>query len=61
MGPNIDMNDTAEKEKKFLACIDNVYHQRRSYYRGVQILKDGRIICYDYLQLPLIILHLAFP
>ena len=50
MGPNIDMNDTAEKEKKFLACIDNVYHQIRSYYRGVQILKDGRIICYDYLQ-----------
>ena len=50
MGPNIDMNDTAEKEKKFLACIDNVYHQRRSYYRGVHILQDGRIICYDYLQ-----------
>ena len=47
MGPGIDSNDTAEKEKKFLACIDNVYLERGSNNRGIQILKDGRIICYD--------------
>ena len=47
MGPGIDSNDTAEKEKKFLACIDNVYLERGSNDRGIQILKDGRIICYD--------------
>jgi len=50
MGPGIDSNDTAEKEKKFLACIDNVYLERGSNNRGIQILKDGRIICYDSLE-----------
>ena len=49
MGPGIDTNNTAEKEKAFLASIENVYPQTRSYYRGIDILKDGRIICYDYL------------
>ena len=48
MGPSIDMNTTAEKEKEFLACIENVYPRIRSYYRGIQLLKDERIICYDY-------------
>ena len=47
MGPNIDMNNTEEKQKEFLACIDNVYPQYRCNYRGIQLLKDGRIICYD--------------
>ena len=47
MGPGIDMNNTAEKAKEFLACIDNVYVATRTYYRGIQILKDGRFICYD--------------
>ena len=46
MGPGIDMNNTAEKEKEFLACIDNVYDQSWN-NRGIQLLKDGRIICYD--------------
>ena len=41
------MNNTAEKAKEFLACIDNVYVATRTYYRGIQILKDGRFICYD--------------
>ena len=50
MGPGIDMNNTAEKEKEFLACIDNVYNQVRMFYRGIEILKDGRIICYDELE-----------
>ena len=50
MGPGIDMNNTAEKEKEFLACIDNVYNQVRMLYRGIEILKDGRIICYDGLE-----------
>ena len=48
MGPGIITNDTAEKEKEFLACIENVYPRTRTYFRGIQILKDGRIICYDY-------------
>ena len=39
-------NNTAEKEKEFLACIDNVYVQSWN-NRGIQLLKDGRIICYD--------------
>ena len=39
-------NKTAEKEKEFLACIDNVYDQSWN-NRGIQLLKDGRIICYD--------------
>ena len=39
-------NNTAEKEKEFLACIDNVYDQSWN-NRGIQLLKDGRIICYD--------------
>ena len=43
-------NNTAEKEKEFLACIDNVYGQVRRLYRGIEILKDGRIICYDGLE-----------
>ena len=47
MGPGIDMNNTAEKEKEFLACIDNVYDQSLRDNRGIQLLKDGRIICYD--------------
>ena len=47
MGPGIDMNNTAEKEKEFLACIDNVYDQSLRNNRGIQLLKDGRIICYD--------------
>ena len=42
------MNTTAEKEKEFLACIENVYPRIRGYYRGIQLLKDERIICYDY-------------
>ena len=50
MGPSIDTNTTAEKEKEFLAFIENVFHRTRSYYRGIQILKDERIICYDYLE-----------
>ena len=50
MGPSIDMNQTAEKEKEFLACIEYVFPYIRSYYRGIQILKDERIICYDYLE-----------
>ena len=50
MGPNIDMNNTAEKEKQFLACVYDVYIKRRSYYRGIKKLKDERIICYDYLE-----------
>ena len=48
MGPSIDTNTTAEKEKEFLACIENVYPRIRSNYRGIQLLKDERIICYDY-------------
>ena len=40
-------NNTAEKEKDFLACIDNVYDQSLRDNRGIQLLKDGRIICYD--------------
>ena len=40
-------NNTAEKEKEFLACIDNVYDQSFRNNRGIQLLKDGRIICYD--------------
>ena len=40
-------NNTAEKEKEFLACIDNVYDQSLRNNRGIQLLKDGRIICYD--------------
>ena len=44
------MNNTAEKEKEFLACIDNVYQKVRSQYRGVEILKDGRIIYYEELE-----------
>ena len=47
MRPNINKNDTAEKEKEFLVCIDNVYLEIRRINRGIQILKDGRIICYD--------------
>ena len=39
-------NNTAEKEKEFLACIDNVYDQSWN-NRGIQLLKDGRISCYD--------------
>ena len=31
-----------------MACIENVYPRRRTYFRGIQILKDGRIIWYDY-------------
>ena len=50
MGPNISMNNTAEKEKEFLACIDNVYQKVRSQYRGVEILKEGRIIYYEELE-----------
>ena len=46
MGPSIAKNNTAEKEKEFLACIDNVYDQSWN-NRGIQLLKDGRIICYD--------------
>jgi len=45
--PSIVMNKTEEKEKEFLACIDNVYHRYRSDYRVIQILKDKRIICND--------------
>ena len=40
-------NNTAEKEKEFLACINNVYDQSLRDNRGIQLLKDGRIICYD--------------
>ena len=40
-------NNTAEKEKEFLACIDNVYDQSLRDNRRIQLLKDGRIICYD--------------
>ena len=40
-------NNTAEKEKEFLACIVNVYDQSLRNNRGIQLLKDGRIICYD--------------
>ena len=47
MGPGLDTNNTAEKAKEFLSCIDNVYGATRSYYRGMQILKDGRIIFYN--------------
>ena len=47
MGPSIAKNNTAEKEKEFLACIDNVYDQSFRNNRGIQLLKDGRIICYD--------------
>jgi len=47
MGKVLDTDNTAEKEKEFLACIDNVYPEVRKVYRGIQILKDGRIICYD--------------
>ena len=50
MGPGMPMNDTTEKEKEFFACIDNVYPKIRSYNRGVQILKDGRIICYEQIE-----------
>ena len=46
MGPSMAKNNTAEKEKEFLACIDNVYDQSWN-NRGIQLLKDGRIICYD--------------
>ena len=48
MGPSIDINQTAEKEKTFLALIENVFPRVRSYHRGIDLLKDGRIICYDY-------------
>ena len=47
MGPGMAKNNTAEKEKEFLACIDNVYDQSFRNNRGIQLLKDGRIICYD--------------
>ena len=47
MGPSMAKNNTAEKEKEFLACIDNVYDQSLRDNRGIQLLKDGRIICYD--------------
>ena len=47
MGPSMAKNNTAEKEKEFLACIDNVYDQSFRNNRGIQLLKDGRIICYD--------------
>ena len=30
-----------------MACIDNVYDQSLRDNRGIQLLKDGRIICYD--------------
>ena len=50
MGPSVDTNSMAEKEKEFLACIEDVYPRNRSYYRGIQILKDERIICYDYIK-----------
>ena len=50
MGPSVSTNSTAEKEKEFLAFIENVFHRTRTYYRGIQILKDERIICYDYLE-----------
>ena len=48
MGPSIVMNDTAEKEKQFLASIEYVFPRARSVYRWIQILKDKRIICYDF-------------
>ena len=51
MGPGLIMNNTAEKEKEFLACIENVFERARSIYRGIQILKDKRIICYDFVKI----------
>ena len=40
MGPGIDSNNTAEKEKKFLACIDNVYLERGSNNKVLLIIKN---------------------
>ena len=35
MGTNIDTNDTVEKEKEFLACINDIFPRIRSDYRGI--------------------------
>ena len=51
MGPLVGKkNNTVEKEKAFLAFIDNVFllNGSDSLHRGIQLLKDGRIICYCY-------------
>ena len=51
MGPLVGKkNNTVEKEKAFLAFIDNVFPIMGpdSLHRGIQLLKDGRIICYCY-------------
>lgn len=49
MGPLLEYNNTNEKAKEFLACVNNVFPQRTSYYREVKLLMDGRIICINYL------------
>ena len=50
MGPGLEKNLTSEKQKEFLACVENVYNFIGEAFRGIKILKDGRIICYDYHQ-----------
>ena len=50
MGPGLAKNLTSEKQKEFLACVDNVYNERGDVDRGIKILKDGRIISCDYHQ-----------
>ena len=43
-------NTTDEKTKECLSCINNVFQVRGHYYRSIDLLKDGRIICFDYIQ-----------
>lgn len=47
MGPGLIRNNTAEKAKEYIACVNNLFYLNPNYNRFVKCLKDGRVICTD--------------
>jgi len=50
MGPGLIRNNTPEKAKEYIACINNLFDLHSSDQRFVKRLKDGRVICTDFLR-----------
>jgi len=47
MGPGLIRNNTDEKAKEYVACINNLFYLGPASHRFVKLLKDGRVICTD--------------
>lgn len=47
MGPGLIRNNTDEKAKEYVACINNLFYLGPASHRFVKLLKDERVICTD--------------